>query len=296
MLVTGATGFLGEHTVPRLLRDAGEPVAVLVRPSSTLGHLEDLGVEVRVGDLRQPATIERALHGVDTLVNLASLAFGATPALVGACLDAGVRRALFVGTTAMFTTLDAPSKAVRQQAEHAITGSALNYTILRPTMIYGTPRDANMSRLVRVLRRTPVFPVLGSGAYLQQPVHVDDVADAVTTALRCPAATQRTYNLSGAQPLTFNAVVDTTARLLDRNVRRVHLPVRPALAALRVYQRRARRPVLRDEQVLRLNEHKDFDHCAATRDFGFGPRSFEEGVGAEIALMRREGHIALRSR
>ena len=118
-----------------------------------------------------------------------------------------VRRAVFVSTTAIFTKLNAGSKVVRKAAEAAITSSGLDTTILRPTMIYGTPGDRNMIRLVRWLDRWPLLPVFGNGRSLQQPVHVSDVAWAVVQALESPATIGRQFNISGAAPLTYNDVV-----------------------------------------------------------------------------------------
>src|SRR6185436_9257337 len=115
----------------------------------------------------------------ETLVYCASMGFGHVPPLVAALESAGVRRAVFVSTTAIYTSLPAPSKAIRLEAERLVQASSLDWTILRPTMIYGTPRDRNVSRLLRYLRRWPVFPVCGNA--LWQPVHVKDVAAAVVT-------------------------------------------------------------------------------------------------------------------
>ena len=91
--------------------------------------------------------------------------------------------------------------------------SSLNYTILRPTMIYGTSRDRKMCRLIRYLARWSVLPVIGIGEHLQQPVYVADVAAAVLQAIESAATIGRAYNLSGGTVLTFNKVVDTPSCL-----------------------------------------------------------------------------------
>ena len=77
----------------------------------------------------------------------------------------------------MTTTLHPPTKQVRLAAEQQIRGCGLDWTILRPTMIYGAAGDRNLSRLLRLLSRTAVLPVPGNGKCLHQPVHVADVAD-----------------------------------------------------------------------------------------------------------------------
>ncbi len=109
------------------------------------------------------------MKGADALVNIASLGFGHAGSVIQATKEAGIRRAIFISTTAIYTQLDAKSKSIRLAAEQAIQTSGLEYTILRPTMIYGSRRDRNMWRLIRFLRVSPVAPVFGDGNYLQQP-------------------------------------------------------------------------------------------------------------------------------
>lgn len=282
VLLTGASGFTGSHVLARML-DAGMRPRCLVRPSSDRALLEREGVELVEGDLGDADSLRRALDGIDTLVNTASIGFGHGPGLVTEAERAGVRRAIFVSTTAVFTTLNAASKSVRLAAESAIASSSLDYTILRPTMIYGTSRDRNMVRLIRYLHRWRVLPVAGDGERLLQPVHVGDVAAAIMQSLDAPAAARRAYNISGAAPLTFNQVVRTIAGMMKRRVWTVHLPLALPVVALQTIERAGLRLPIRAEQLLRLNEDKAFDHAEAARDFGYAPRSFDDGIRGEIA-------------
>ena len=217
---------------------------------------------------------------------MASIGFGAAPSILEACRSAGVRRAVFVSTTAIFTQLNAGSKVVRQAAEAAITSSGLDTTILRPTMIYGTPSDRNMIRLIRWLDRWPVLPVFGNGRSLQQPVHVSDVAWAVVQVLDAPGTIGRQFNISGAASLTYNDVVRLTAQAIGRRVQRFHLPARLMVAALQASERLGLSLPIKAEQVLRLNEDKAFSHEEAADAFGYTPMAFEQGIQQEVALFR----------
>ncbi len=290
MLVTGATGFLGSHVVTQLLKAGARP-ACFVRPSSDTRVIEATGLPLRVGDLGDVGSLVAALNGVKTLVNLASLGFGHAPFIVEACRLAGIERGVFISTTAIFTKLDARTKAVRLEAERLIRESGLAWTILRPTMIYGTERDRNFARLIRFIDRYPVVPIPGSGRGLQQPVHVDDLAAAVISALDRPASCGRAYNLSGERPLTYSQTVDETATALGRRVIKLHVPLTPVALALRLYERTARRPLIKAEQVLRFDEDKAFPHDEAAADLGFSPRAFTVGITAEVEMMREKGLI-----
>lgn len=283
-LVTGATGFLGEFVI-RCLSRAGRPLAGFVRPTSDTVTLTALGVEIRTGDLADCDSLAQAMAGVETLVNLASLGFGHAPNLVRAAREAGVRRAVFIGTTAVFTTLPAKTKAARAEAERLIFESGLRWTLLRPTMIYGTPRDRNIWRLIQFLRRSPAMPVVGSGRHLQQPVYVADVAEAVARVLEVDATIGQAYDLPGAEPLTFVEVIDTLSRLLGRRIHKVFIPLWLGLAAARLSRSLPLGPRISPEQILRLEEDKAYDFDRARDDFGYRPLSFFDGAQREMGYL-----------
>jgi uncharacterized protein YbjT (DUF2867 family) len=213
-LVTGATGFTGSHTVP-LLIDRGYSVRCLVRASSDRSVLAGNAVEWFQGDLADPHALKLAMKGTDLLVNVASIGFGHAPDIVDAALATGVKRAVFLSTTAIFTSLKAPSIAVRIIAEDAIKNSGLAYTILRPTMIYGGSRDRNMCRLVRYLLRWPVMLIPGDGRNLQQPVYVNDVATAIVEAISTDRTIGKSYNVPGPKALTFKDSNSQFANVTD---------------------------------------------------------------------------------
>lgn len=288
-IVTGGSGFLGGHVISQLL-SGGHDVHALARSAPAADRVRALGAESVSGDLDDPSSVDHAFSaaaaaGADTLVNLASLGFGHAPTIVAAAEEAGLTRAVFVSTAGVYTTLNPRSRAVREAAEETIRASGLRWTVVRPTMIYGTAGDRNMSRLLRMLRRAPAMPLPAGGRGLQQPVHVDDLAWAVIAAVRSDDAVGRTYDVAGPAPLALREVVEQAALAAGRTVRLVSVPMGPAVAAARAYQRLSRRPALKAEQLERLAEDKAVDISAAVQDLGYRPRSFLDGIRQEAALV-----------
>ena len=281
VIVTGATGFTGSRVVPLLL-NSGYEVRCLYRTSSDRSQLSSSAVEWAQGDLSDTASLSASMQGTDALVNLASLGFGHADSIVTAAQSAGIKRAIFISTTAIFTQLNARSRTVRLAAERAIERSGLDYTILRPTMIYGSPRDRNMWRLIKFMRISPIVPVVGDGKYLQQPIYVDDVAAAILGCLKADSTLGRSYNIAGKHPLTYNEVIDTIARQMNKRAWKLHVPSKPVVSLLALFERLHLSFPIKVEQVLRLNENKDFSYAEAQKDFGFSPLSFEEGIGLEL--------------
>ncbi|MHB1533055.1 MAG: SDR family oxidoreductase [Acidimicrobiales bacterium] len=286
VLVTGGSGFLGGKVLPELHR-RGHDVVALARSTAAADKVAVLGAEALSADLDDPASLDEAfpLAKAEALVNLASLGFGHAAAIVAAAEEAGIARALFISTTAIFTTLPAASRAVRVEAEDAIRASALEWTIVRPTMIYGAPGDRNMERLIKFLRRSPVVPLPDGGKALMQPVQVEDLAWFICEVLDAPEARGAAYDVAGPEALSLREVVEISAAALGRRPRLVTVPLGPVTAAARLYERLARRPRLRAEQLERLGEDKAFDIGAATA-LGYRPRPFAEGIAAEAAMLR----------
>ena len=302
LLVTGGSGFLGGYVLAEAAR-RGHTCVALARSPAAARVVAARGATPLAGDLDDGAALPDVFAGAgcDALVNLASLGFGHAPGIVGAAVRAQFDRAVFVSTTAVTTTLAAPSKAVRLAAEEEIRRSGLGWTILRPTMIYGAAGDRNLSRLLALLARlrlrraarpggmplaVPVpVPVPGGGLQLQQPVHVADLAAAVLAATERPAAAGRGYDVAGPEPLTFAELLRASAAAVGGRIHLVPVPLAPVVALTRGYERISRRPRIRVEQWQRLAEDKAFAIEAAVRDLDYAPRSFADGIRAEAAAL-----------
>ena len=285
ILVTGATGFVGQRVLPLL---AGKwEVRCFVRRTSNIQNVEKFGYELVYGDFEDFDSLGQAMSGCNTLINMASLGFGHASGIVKTAEKSRIKRAIFISTTALFTKLNANSKTVRQEAEDCIKTSKLDWTILRPTMIYGALDDRNMIILIRLLDRLRVIPIFGAGNCLQQPVYVEDVAESIVGILLNDRTIQNEYNISGKLPHTYNEIIDLTAGVLGKKIVKVHMPYRSSLFVIKLYEKISKKPLIKVEQVIRLNEDKDFDHSAAKEDFCYNPISFEEGITKEVRLYRQ---------
>jgi uncharacterized protein YbjT (DUF2867 family) len=286
LLVTGGSGFLGGYVLREAASHGHETVA-LARSAAAARAVAGHGAQPVTGDLDAAAALAGVFAAArcDALVNLASLGFGHGPAIVAAARQAGIRRAIFVSSTAVTTTLAAPTKRVRLAAEQCIRDSGLDWTILRPTMIYGAPGDRNLSRLLALLARAPMLPVPGGGRHLQQPVQVADVADAVLAAAERPGTAGCCYDVAGPEPLTFAELLRISACAVASRTRFVPVPLTPLVAMARGYERLSQHPKISAEQLRRLAEDKAFVIEDAERDLGYAPRPFRAGIRAEAEAM-----------
>src|SRR6185295_396220 len=106
VFVTGGTGFTGSQVVPLLLKH-GYEVRCLFRPDSDRSGLPQPEIEWALGDVSDSQALSASMQGTDALVNIASLGFGHADSILRAAKKAGIQRAVFVSTTAIFTQLNA---------------------------------------------------------------------------------------------------------------------------------------------------------------------------------------------
>ena len=283
VFVTGGSGFLGFRTVIQLI-SAGHDVWALTRSEKSAQILRQVGVHPLPGDLDTPRDLEStiAVSNPDIFLNIASLGFGHAESIVSAAESYAFKHCVFVSTTAISTRLNAKSKEVRVQAEQRIQSSSIPWTILRPTMIYGARGDRNIERLLVALKRYRVLPLPGGGQHFQQPVHVDDVAQALLAASQTDKSLRKIYEIAGPTPISFRELVMTAQRVVASRTRLVSVPIKPIAYLLRVYGLLHNSPRITEEQVMRLTEDKVFDIDPARYDLGFAPRSFETGVRQEV--------------
>ena len=232
-VVTGAFGYTGRYIARRLL-------AMGARVLTLTGHPEragELGGQVATApfNFERPDELARTLAGADVLYNTYWVRFGRgqtsferavadTRVLIRAAERAGVRRLVHIGVTNASLTSPLPYFRGKAQVEDAIRSSALSYAVVRPTIIFGQG-DILINNIAWLLRRLPVFGLLGDGRCRLQPVSAEDVA-----VLAVAAGQGRESELDAAGPDTFSYA--ELVRLIAANVgsRALIVPLWPPLA------------------------------------------------------------------
>jgi len=288
VLLTGATGLLGGALLDLLLTEDHEVRCLVREGSPRASRLDQRRIEVARGDARDAGALSRALSGTEALLHAAGIEYSS--AVLEAARRAGSSRLVVVGGTSAHSAYSFRSNP-KLRMEELVRGSGLAYTIVRPSMIYGSEVDKNVARLLRFLDRSPVFPMFGSGENLWQPVYHEDCARGVYEALVRPSAVGQSYDLPGAEPLTYFEMVETAAGALGRKPRIVRLPLEPVRRLLAAAEALQLPFPIKSEQVLRLREDKAYPYDKARRELGYAPRTFGEGVALEVARLKELGLV-----
>jgi NADH dehydrogenase len=201
----------------------------------------------------------------------------ATENMLGLAREAGVRR--YVHMSALGTRPNARSSYHRTKwlAEEAVRQSGLDWTIFRPSIIFG-PGDEFMSVLASLVRRVPVMPVLGDGRYRLQPIPVEQVAEGFARAVRTRASVGQTYEVGGPTPYPFVDILDQIGSALGRpRVRKLRVPLGPVRLATRLLQWAPGYPVSSD-QLTMLEEESVCDPGRFFSDLQITPEPLIDGL------------------
>lgn len=286
VFLAGGTGFVGSH-LKRALLAQGHTVNLLVH---SRGAAMEPGIEEIEGDATTLPTFIDGVKGCDAIINLIGiirevrrrditferLHVEATRNMLSAAQAVGVKRLLQM--SALGTRAGSSSGYFKSKfkAEEEVRASGLDYTIFRPSIIFG-PGDGFVNQFAGMLRISPVIPVIGDGKYQMQPISVDDVARCFAEALQMPETIGKSYQLCGPDRMTFNEILDTIGRTLGKNrVVKIRNPlflmrlIVPLLEGIPFF------PITSD-QLTMLVEGSVCDG-AWRNTFAFNPTRFEEGI------------------
>ena len=248
IIVTGANGFTGRFVCKELLKRKIK-FSVVLRPGKSYSWIQSLKINTLYADVNNISSLSEVFQGFDCLINIVSLGFGSADKIVESCENGGIQRAVFVSSTSIFTTLNPRSKKIRIMAEKTIKKSNLVWTIIRPTMIYGTPKDRNIIKLIKWIKNLPVLPIFGNGQSLQQPIHVKDVAKALLDVVFNERTFYKSYNISGKNFLTFNQVVDIISFKINKKVIKLFLPYKFCSKILQIIEGLKIKLPIKSEQI-----------------------------------------------
>jgi uncharacterized protein YbjT (DUF2867 family) len=236
--IAGGSGFIGRAIVRRLGDAAG--VRVLTRhPDAVRARLPGTGAEFVRADVTDPASLEPAMAGAQVAVNAAQfdgypvenprlgltferVDYGGTVAMLAAARKLGVARFIYISGAAADENSRQPGFRAKGRAERAIRESGIDFTIFRPSLVYGA-EDRVTNMLARALRYAPVFAMPGTGRQRVQPVLVDDLAACVAMAVG-GSGRNGLFDVGGPEAMTFEEMVRLIMELTGCHRPVVHVP------------------------------------------------------------------------
>ena len=266
VVVTGAAGWLGQNLVRALVGERRR-VRCLVHDPSEGPLLEVLGpaVEAVVGDVRDPAALDRLFDGVTgatvfhgasvihpagTVRELFDVNVGGTELVVDRARRSGTARFVHVSSNSPFGANDAPDERFTEQsppnpylgygrskweAEQIVKRSGdrgdLPTVILRPPWFYGPHQPARQTTFLAAVRRGR-FPIVGDGRQQRSMIFTGNLVDALLAAEVAPSATGKAYWVADAEPYELAGIVATVRQALEEEGLAVSGPSRLRVPAV----------------------------------------------------------------
>jgi NADH dehydrogenase len=191
--------------------------------------------------------------------------------------EAGIKRFAQMSALGARPGARARYHRTKWEAEEAVRASDLEWTIFRPSIIFGRG-DEFMSVLGRAVKRMPVMPVLGDGRYRLQPIPVEQVAEGFARALHAPASVRQTYEVAGPTPYAFVDLLDEIGRALGRpRVRKLHVPLGPVRVLTRALDWLPFYPLSTD-QITMLEEESVTEPARFFAELGLEPEPLAAGL------------------
>ena len=260
VVLLGGSGFIGLHVAQDLLA-SGARLRVASRHPERARALKPLGnlgqVQFARFDITRDDQLAAVLAGADAVVNLVGAFAGDLDAVQGkgagrvAAAAAAAGAGAFVHVSAIGADADSPVDYARTKAEgeEAVLAAFPQASVLRPSLVFG-PDDQFINRFAGLLAMLPALPVFAPDAPLQ-PVHVDDLAEAVAVALADPASHGgKTFEIAGPEVITMLDLHQRLAAAQQRERLLIELPdaVASAFATLTGWLPGA--PITRDQWLL----------------------------------------------
>lgn len=291
--ITGGTGFIGRYMI-RGLAGAGHELRALVRPGSEARLERPAGtrIETHAGDLGDRASLAGFLRGIELLVHVASAhdhlgeeemrrvnIQGTEALLEEARSSASSGFQIWVVSSAV---IGAPvysyyrdSKRVQ---EKLIRGSGIPWASFRPTLVYGVGDERHTAPLLRrCAAQKGTIWVPHDGLSKINPVHVEDVVDAVLRYFHFDRGVDCVYELAGPAGIPYNEFVDLSIAAARGRVKRRNIPKK--WADRFIFVKGLFTDVTEDRRASAyFNLHHEHDITNATYELGWKPRPYAQGI------------------
>jgi nucleoside-diphosphate-sugar epimerase len=289
IFITGGTGALGERLIDRLHQE-NYNLVVLTRRKPVQRFINN--IHYVVGDLTDPETYAFVFEKeqIGAVIHMAAVTHTnegtryyrintqGTDILVNLAEHSGTKRFIFMSTRAVAIDGGDYSNSKRL-AEEAVMRSSLDWVILRPAEIYGLSKGEAIGKLLNLIEKYPVVPVMGGGSCTFAPVHIDDVIDAIIRVMERKTCKQKIYNLSGPEEITCFELIRKFEDI--KKVRRFafHIPVYTMkIVAELISWGGSQHPFIVKDQIPRLLSKKSADISLAREDLDFNPAPIDKYI------------------
>lgn len=294
IFITGATGFVGEKLIACLVERGYYIIAFALQEDSKATALYKKNVEVKYGDIRDQLSIEKAISGVDAVINLAAVQesndpelneavnYGGVRNLIEACSKYSIKRIIHISSISTCYKIKNYYGKSKEKADKYVmysSNSNMDYTILRPALIYGNTTQGPFYTFLKTMHIFPmIIPVVGNGKALKQPVYVDDVVSAIILSLESDIAIGKFYNISGRDTVSVEEMINLIAAKKGIKRMAIKIPAWILYPLALILEMFFTNPLFTRASLVSATQDATLDYSLIKDELGFKPLSFKEGL------------------
>jgi uncharacterized protein YbjT (DUF2867 family) len=291
VVVFGGTGFLGRRIVRRLRTQPFTVRAASRNPQRVSDQLRasDAGLEPVAADIHDERSVAASVAGARAVVNAVSLYVerraetfqsvhvAGAERLARLARAAGVERLIHISGIGADPGSSSAYIRSRGHGEQVVRRAFPEATLIRPCVMFG-PDDAFVTTILALLRRLPVYPMFGRGETRLQPVHVEDVAEAVARVIGREDSRGATFECGGPRVFSYDELIATIARAAQLQVRRYPVSFAVWRGLARLAEALPRPALTRNQVELMQVDTVVSPHARSLADLGIQPSDIERAA------------------
>lgn len=304
ILITGASGFIGSHLV-QALSEAGHEVIACVRHPDTIWQRwpditaiqADFATDHAEGDwIPRLGDVDVVINAVGIIGEDRGQTFDAlhtkTPiALFRACETVGVKRVIQISALGADETAFSHYHISKRTADRFLRERELDWAVVMPSLVYGP--GAKSMAMFKTIVTLPLIPLIDAGDQAIQPIHINDMAQAILQLVEDPSPLRATIEMVGPEPITMRDLYQGLRHWLGLGTARfISVPYRLALYGAHWAGLLGQTPI-NAEAVQMLRNGNTGDVGPFITRFGFRPQTIERVFAATPARQADQWHAGL---
>lgn len=304
ILVTGATGYIGYRLVNKLVNSGHKVKAMLIENDPLAHKLDDVKCEKIIGDITKPETLKEAVKDVKTAIHLAAVLvandknlfhkinYEGTKNLIDACVESGVEHFVLISAAAAVyktKTTYGKSKILTEKLASK-KREKTNFTIIRPTLLYGHGGSQELKIYVEKMRKFPlIIPTIGLLRAKKRPVWVSDIVEGLSKLVNNKLSYGKVYHFGGSTILTMWEYTKLIKKTFNIKKPMVPIPLFICYIVAYISEKFSKDPILKKDFIIGANMDADWDYGSAFDDLGYRPVDLY--VGYPRAFAKKEDMI-----
>lgn len=306
IFITGANGFIGTNLVKKLVK-LNEEIVCLVRKNSNVRLLNSLGVKIVKGDITNIDSFKSYITWNTVVIHLAAVTsevssdysysrrinVEGTENILNLCKEVGIRRFVTLSSESTKREIKGSYAKTKSEADEIIRKFGVPYTIIRPSIVYGPGAGGLFKKTLGYIERLPFVPIVGKGNQRFSPIYVGDVVDVIIKCMNSEVAINKEYDLTGKDYVSFNQFVDCILSEKGIKKKKLHVPFWIVYSGVMILSKFVKNPPVTVDNLLGLKQEIHMDYDLASKDLGFNPFMFKDGLNKTFYDFIESGKIRI---